>query len=159
MHDSACGFKIKKENIAKLQEYCDTLKLSTETTHEVVNQFTPSTIPKPLFELIEGHLELFGKGLPSPMFCFNFKINSSDIQCYPTVCRMLVDNITFIKFFPTKKFKEDFHLEKNEKLDVTVVGTLGINEYNGYRNMQVLIQDYEVKIDKSSKYKSIDDIF
>lgn len=158
-HDHAFGYRIKKENMAKLQEYCDTLNLSTEMTHEVISQFTPSTIPKPLFELIESHLELFGKGLENPTFAFNFKINSSDIQCYPTVCRMLVDGVTFIKFFPTKKFKEDFHLEESQKLDITIVGNLGVNEYNGYRNPQVIIQDYLVKIDKSSKYKSIDELF
>lgn len=156
-HPPSFGFKIKKENVAKLKEYCDTLKLTTETTYEVVNQFTPTNIPKNLFELIEEQLGLFGKGLESPLFCFNFKISSNEIQCYATVCRMLVNDVTFIKFFPTKKFKEDFHLDDKQKLDVMVVGTLGINEYNNFRNMQVLIQDYEVK--KIKERTSIDDIF
>lgn len=157
-HQAAFGTAFKKENLDKIRDYFNSLNIASELTCDVVKCFNPTSVPTSLFELIEETMWLYGKGVDLPTFCIkNIKINADEIKWYPTVMFFVHEGIRYTKFFPNEVVKNAFMKDTNKKLDITIVGTMGINEYQGYRNPQFLINFYEVK--EQSRVKSIEDIW
>lgn len=154
----AWGTAFYKSKLEQIKSFFNSLDIATELTCDVVKCYSPMEIPVELFEIIESTMWLYGKGIDVPKFAVkNIKINASEIQWYATVMCFLYQGIRYAKFFPSETNKKDFMKDTSKKLDITIVGTFGINEYNGYRNPQVLIDFYEVKEDK--KVRSIEDIW
>lgn len=154
----AWGTAFHKSKLEDIRNYFNSLNIASELTCDVVKCFTPTSIPTSLFELIEGTMWLYGKGIDLPTFCVkNIKINADEIRWYPTVMFFVYEGIRYTKFFPNEAIKKAFMKDTNKKLDITIVGTFGINEYQGYKNPQVLVNFYEVK--EQNRVKSIEDIW
>lgn len=154
----AWGVCFEEDNLNPIKDYFKTLNIASELTCDVVKCFTPSNIPLPLFEVLNSTSWLYGKGLETPQFCVkNIKINANEIMWYSTCMSFLHKGIKYIKFFPSEVVKNDFMKDTDKKLDITIVGEFNINEYQGFRNPQVIIQRYEVK--ESKRILDIEDIF
>lgn len=159
-HENSCGISINKDNINSLVEYYNNIKISYEPHIDVLRSYTINTIPNSIYELFEANLEvLWGYGIPKPLFEIH------DIIYYPNDIQILGSNKRTIKiinnglnlllFNVTKQQKADLGLGyivdnefyeniKTEKMCLSCVGTLSVNEYKGYKNNQMIIENFKV---------------
>lgn len=152
-HPQAFGFKFPKANKDKLEKFFDTLDLSCQTEYTVVKAFDGKNIPLQLFGIGDSQEEIWGKGVEYPMFAIkNIFIRGSDIQEIGRNKTTLVfqyKNVKYIKFFCSQSAKEALYVGKDVNIDLTVIGKLTINEFNGSSSNQVVIEEFEATVDES----------
>ena len=132
-HEKSAGILIPKSSFDEFKAFINTLDLSDESVHDVLYSFEHSSIPDELFGLIEHHKELFGKGLPSPLFHIKpFRLNSSQIMMMGnnTTLKIPLGNLSAIKFFCSKKIREDFYVGEYVDIEVELIVELSVN-YGG----------------------------
>lgn len=147
-HSNAFGIEIKKNKLDEFKAFINTLDLSDESVHDVLYSFEHSSIPDELFGLIENNKELFGKGLPSPLFHIKpFTINSSQIMMMGnnTTLKIPLGNLSAIKFFCSKKIREDFYVGEYVDIEVELIVELSVNYWGDGKYNQLLIKGYSVK--------------
>jgi len=159
-HENSCGVSINKDNIESLVEYYNNIKISYEPHIDVLRSYSINTIPNSIYELFGANLDvLWGYGIPKPLFEIH------DIIYYPNDIQILGSNKCTVKiinnglnlllFNVTKQQKADLGLGyivdnefyeniKTEKMCLSCVGTLSVNEYKGYKNNQMIIEDFKV---------------
>lgn len=159
-HENSCGISINKDNVDLLVEYYNNIKISYEPHIDVLRSYSINTIPNSIYELFGVNLDvLWGYGIPKPLFEIH------DIIYYPNYIQILGSNKRTIKiinnglnlllFNVTKQQKADLGLGyivdnefyeniKTEKMCLSCVGTLSVNEYKGYKNNQMIIEDFKV---------------
>lgn len=159
-HENSCGISINKDNIDSLVEYYNNIKISYEPHIDVLRSYSINTIPNSIYELFGANLDvLWGYGIPKPLFEIH------DIIYYPNDIQILGSNKRTVKiinnglnlllFNVTKQQKADLGLGyivdnefyeniKTEKMCLSCVGTLSVNEYKGYKNNQMIIEDFKV---------------
>lgn len=159
-HENSCGVSINKDNIDSLVEYYNNIKISYEPHIDVLRSYSINTIPNSIYELFGANLDvLWGYGIPKPLFEIH------DIIYYPNDIQILGSNKRTVKiinnglnlllFNVTKQQKADLGLGyivdnefyenvKTEKMCLSCVGTLSVNEYKGYKNNQMIIEDFKV---------------
>ena len=159
-HEDSCGILIKENNIKQLVDYYNGLTLSYSPCISVLKSYTVKSIPTKLFGLFEPYNALWnGKGLQKPMFHIsNITFNPSDVQIMGKTKRVIKihsNGIDFMIFNCLKEDKEKLGLgyyedgcfvssPKKEKMQLECVGELGINEWNGNKKLQVIIDKYEI---------------
>ena len=74
-----------------------------------------------------------------------------------TTLKFEINNVEYIMFFATKELKKELHVGKNVPLNISVIGKLGINEWNGNKKKQVIIDKIEVEV--YNKEKTWEDLF
>lgn len=171
-HENSCGISINKDNINSLVEYYNNIKISYEPHIDVLRSYSINTIPNSIYELFGTNLDvLWGYGIPKPLFEIH------DIIYYPNDIQILGSNKRTIKiinnglnlllFNVTKQQKADLGLGyiidnefyeniKTEKMCLSCIGTLSVNEYKGYKNNQMIIEDFKVI---KYKPKTINSVF
>lgn len=171
-HENSCGISINKDNIDSLVEYYNNIKISYEPHIDVLKSYSINTIPNSIYELFGANLDvLWGYGIPKPLFEIH------DIIYYPNDIQILGSNKRTIKiinnglnlllFNVTKQQKADLGLGyivdnefyeniKTEKMCLSCIGTLSVNEYKGYKNNQMIIEDFKVI---KYKPKTINSVF
>lgn len=152
-HSSAFGTKFKIENLEKIKEFANTLDLTNETEYNVVKIFEGnSIIPRPLFEIGENHLDIWGKGIEYPLFGItNIKINGEDIQELGngSTIKFNYGGYEFIKFFVSKDIKQqEMFVGRDKNMIWTIVGKLTINEWEGHVTPQIEIEKFDVEIEE-----------
>jgi single-stranded-DNA-specific exonuclease len=158
-HEKSAGIQIPKASLNDFKAFISTLDLSDDPVHDVLYSFEHSSIPDELFGLIEHHKELFGKGLPSPLFHIKpFQLNSSQIMMMGnnTTLKIPLGNLSAIKFFCSKKIREDFYVGEYTDIEVELIVELSVNYWGDGKYNQFLIKDYSVK--KTSPKISWDDL-
>lgn len=146
-HGAAFGVEIKKDKFDDFKAFTSTLQLSSDPIHDVLYSYDYNSIPSELFGLIENNKELFGKGLPSPLFHIKpFKLNSSQIVIMGnnTTLKIPLGNLSAIKFFCSKKIREDFYEGQNADIEVELIVELSVNYWNDGSYPQLLIKEYQV---------------
>lgn len=159
-HENSCGVSINKDNIDSLVEYYNNIKISYEPHIDVLRSYSINTIPNSIYELFGTNLDvLWGYGIPKPLFEIH------DIIYYPNDIQILGSNKRTVKiinnglnlllFNVTKQQKADLGLgyivdnefyenTKTEKMCLSCIGTLSVNEYKGYKNNQMIIENFKV---------------
>jgi CRISPR/Cas system CSM-associated protein Csm4 (group 5 of RAMP superfamily) len=138
------------------------LEFADESAISVIQSYDIKSIPQSLFKCFIDYDELWGNDLPIPQVHIKpFILNSQDVQLMgknKTTIKFTKDNLTFIKFFCNQEFKDKFFLsdKQNHRLQIEIIGELGINTYNGQSSKQCVINHIEV-IEKN--INNIDDIF
>lgn len=160
-HNEALGCQFDVKNIDKVKEFVKNIDL--DNSIEVTQSFTPSKIPKYLFNEFIDYEELFGQGIKKPQFhIHNIHINSKDIRVMGknrTTIKFSCHGIDYIKFFvPHDDQDSVYYIGENKDLNIELIGEFTINEWNGRITPQVLIDKIEVDL-KAKKPMSIDDIF
>ena len=158
-HERAAGIEILKDHFDDFKQFITTLNLSNDPVHDVLYSFDYNSIPDELFEAIEFNKGLFGKGLPSPLFHIKpFVINSSDIVMMGnnTTLKIPLGNLSAIKFFCSKKIREEFLEGQGVDIEVELIVELSINYWSDTKYNQLLIKDYSVK---PAEIKNWDDLF
>lgn len=164
-HDEASGIEIKEENIKSLVDYYNFLNLDYTPHITVLNSYTIKSLPKYLFGLFEPYKALFGKGIEEPKFFvdkISFKPQDIDILGRDKrTLKIKSGDISILIFNCTRQNKIDLGLgyyengkfiekRKNIMLTMSCVGDLSINEWNGNKYKQIIVNNFEVKEKKIS---------
>lgn len=120
-----------------------------------------SKIPDKLYDFTEENYQLFGNDLPSPKVHVK-GIKTKGEYIYEmgktkSTIKLLLGDVSAIKFFCSNDFKKNIHVGENKDLDVEIIGTLGFNEWNGSRTKQIVIDKIEVS--EHNNKLTIDDLW
>ena len=160
-HEDSAGIQIQVDNIQALVDYYNTLELSYTPHIDVLKSYSIKSIPTRLFGLFEPYNALWNNsGLPKPKFYIkNITFTPSDWSIMGKNKRTLKlhkDGIDIMIFNCLKKDKEDLQLEyyendifvnepSNSKLQMDCVGELSINEWNGQKKWQIVVDKIEIR--------------
>ena len=154
-HSSAFGIEIPKENVPLVQQWLNE-RLATVPMDKVYNvdfEINASDLEPHMFQVLDQNKTLWGHGVEAPIFAIkNLHISSENAH----VCGknsdtiQIYDNDTGVKYV---RFycKEDNELLKwisnnwgDQEADITVIGTLNLNLYEGKLDSQVIIKDVQI---------------
>lgn len=143
-HGAACGIVVKKANLNKLAKFLDTLNLETDPEYNVAGELFIDEITLDLAEDIVSNKILWGKNIEKPQFYIHLNNPTVDIFKKSTTTIKLTQNgISFIKFFCNEDTVKDF--ENLNGKSVNLIFEIDINEYNGIKNPQGNIIEYEIE--------------
>ena len=159
-HDCSCGIGIQVDNIQALVDYYNTLEISYTPHIDVLKSYSIKSIPTRLFGLFEPYSALWGCGVNKPKFYIkNITFTPSDwsiIGKNKRTLKLHKDGIDIMIFNCLKKDKEDLQLghyendifvidPSNNKLQMDCVGELSVNEWNGQKKFQIVVDKMEIK--------------
>lgn len=143
-HGAACGITVKKANLNKLAKFLDTLDLEINPEYNVAGELTIDEITLDLAEDIISNKILWGKNIEKPQFYIHLDNPTVDIFRKSTTTIKLTQNgIGFIKFFCSEDMVKEF--ENLNGKSVNVIFEIDVNEYNGNKNPQCNIIEYEIE--------------
>ena len=148
-HELAAGLSIKTENIEKFRSAINSQKLGKIDEQSLIPTVSVDAVIKPSYITMEtvdeiNRLQPFGVDNPSPVFAVrNIKIHKISTMSEGKHLRMtlLKDN----KFFDAVGFGmgEYFnHLQEGDFVEVAF--GLDINDYKGFKNVQLILKDIKL---------------
>ena len=155
-HNSAFGIEIPKENIELVKQWLNKqlADISMEKVYNVDFEVDAEDLDVLMFQTLDHNKTLWGHGVDEPVFAIkNLHISSENSK----VCGKRQDTIQIYDEETDVKYVMFFCKENNELLqwisnnwgdqeaDVTIVGTLGLNLYEGKLNSQVNIKDFTIQ--------------
>ena len=160
-HPASFGISIPKDNFDDFLNYIERSVVIEEPCLEICSRYTKNNIPSRLFGYWDKYSTLWGNGLNNPVFYIvDIQISSKSIQVLgrnQTTLKFEINDVEYIMFFATKELKKELHVGENVALNISVIGKLGINEWNGNKKKQVIIDKIEVEV--YNKEKTWEDLF
>lgn len=159
-HEESCGVQIQVDNIQALVDYYNTIEISYTPHIDVLKSYSIKSIPTRLFGLFEPYNALWGCGVNKPKFYIkNITFTPSDwsiIGKNKRTLKLHKEGIDIMIFNCLKKDKENLQLgyyengifvidPSNNKLQMDCVGELSINEWNGQKKFQIVVDKMEIK--------------
>ena len=147
-HQNACGFRINKEPLSKLNEAInDKLEGSSSIGLQKIDVDFYLSDEQLNVEVVKDVYEyeyLWGKGANKPLFATDIVLDTSNIKksASSNMIEWYHNDIKFVQFSGDKRLMnlmEDGHIIK-----LTVVGSLSINHFNGVKYPQFLIEDMAI---------------
>lgn len=145
-HEAACGITIKKANLERFKEWLENLEIEENPNIQVTACVKPEELNVDLMQTIQDNKILFGKGLESPTFYIKCNVTKDNIFVFKkktTTIKANIGDLNCIKFFAKEDMVNDFTEYDNFTLEL-VVGNCCVNEWNGEKNPQVEILNYEI---------------
>lgn len=144
----AYGIRLKTQNLPDFRAEIDKMDISIE--REVIASYSANKLQMGLFNEFVGHDDLWGHGLTTPTFyVYNIKVDSSNIKVLgkkEDTIKLSLNGYDVMFFKLTEEQKEMFYLNKNVKLNISIVGKLNINEYYNKRTNQIIVDDFEIDV-------------
>lgn len=147
-HANAGGVSIKDSNFNALIDYLDEKYKDIDFTPCYLVDLEISANDDSLKDTILSIARLddyWGQGIEEPIIAFtNVKVASSNIQMMKSnTMKITHNNISFIKF---KASDEEYKCLSNSfsGREITIIGKCKINNWGGYENPQVFIEDYYI---------------
>lgn len=155
-HGAAFGHQIPKENIELVQQWLNEklADVSMEKVYKVDFELDAEDLEMYMFQVLDHNKTLWGHGVDEPLFAIrNLHISADNAK----ICGKKQDTIQIYDEETDVKYVMFFCQEDNKLLqwisnnwgdqesDITVVGTLGINLYEGKLNCQVNIKDFTIQ--------------
>lgn len=155
-HDNAFGASVMEDLIPTLTEELNTALSDIDFENSLfvdccVNDGNwNSTAIKEFAEAVP----VFGQGIPQPMFHFKFQLKPSDFRIQGSRSDSLkfqYKGVVFVKFF-AKDLVEQYEvltaqcLKNRKEICVECAGKATINEYKGYRNLNILLDNLELSL-------------
>ena len=159
-HEESCGVQIQVDNIQALVDYYNTIEISYTPHIDVIKSYSIKSIPTRLFGLFEPYNALWGHGVNKPKFYIkNITFIPSDwsiIGKNKRTLKLHKEGIDIMIFNCLKKDKENLQLgyydndifvnePSNNKLQMDCVGELSVNEWNGQKKLQIIVDKMEIK--------------
>ena len=148
-HSTACGITVKKSNLNRLIKWFDALPLDTNPERQVTAILKPSQITLPLCHACSDDMVLWGSSdgskIVQPKFYLEFETSPSDIQVFvkkTTTVKITKGNVAFLKF---QASQNEVGRLTTANAKVSMIVTLGINEWNGVESPQAIIDTWEVE--------------
>lgn len=154
-HNSAFGIEIPKENVELVKQWLNEklADVSMEKVYNVDFEINAEDLDTLMFQTMDHNKTLWGHGVDEPLFVIkNLHISSENSK----VCGKRQDTIQIYDEETDVKYVMFFCKEDNKLLqwinnnwgdqeaDITVVGTLGLNLYEGKLSSQVNIKDFNI---------------
>ena len=159
-HQSAFGVFIEKDKIQALRDYANTVineSMFQEKAYAVDYWFNGeitikngcnSAAEQMLDEFAERE-DLWGNSIAAPLFAFELDINSLDeinfMGAKKNSIKINTPAADFVKFTDEKLADELKQRLEEGPCHLTLVGSPSINEYKGFKKVQVKIDDCELK--------------
>lgn len=159
-HAESAGICIKEENIDNIVEYYNGLNLSYSPQIDVLQSYSINNIPNYLFNEFGAKIGvIWGKEIAEPQFHIVLDYSPIDITIMgksKTTLKLKQNGIDIVWFFADKKKKEKLKLGNvindefvynpiDGKYILEIIGTLGINNWNGRQYNQIIVNDFEIK--------------
>lgn len=152
-HLSAAGCVVKKSNLNRLIKWFDALPLDADPERQVAAILKPSQITSSLCHTCSDDMVLWGSSdgnkIVQPKFYLEFETSPSDVQVFvkkTTTVKITKDDVSFLKF---QCDDETAQLLQRERCKVSMIVTLGVNEWNGVESPQGTVDSWEVeKVDE-----------
>lgn len=148
-HDMAFGTGVTADRLEELRLHLDEkfghIDFGSDSI-EVDYIFEGGDIDVKMLKDFAEHLELYGNGIAQPKFAFKMLLSGNNlavIGAKGNTVKITYKNITFIKF-RAADLAADIQNAGN-LVEVELVGRSQINEWNGYRNVQVIIDNIRIK--------------
>lgn len=155
-HSSAFGIEIPKENFELTKQWLNErlANMSMEKIYKVDFELDAEDLEMHMFQLLDHNKTLWGHGVDEPLFAIhNLHISTDNAK----VCGKKQDTIQIYDEEADVKYVMFFCKEDNKLLqwisnnwgdqeaDVTIIGTLGLNLYEGKLSCQVNIKDFTIQ--------------
>lgn len=150
-HDMAHGVEIKAENIDKVVDYANKRLSDIEfnvATIEVDYAFTNVNVNQEMIMQFGTIMNIYGNGIPQPKFGFKLKVARGSIRFVGGAGNMLslqIEGVSFIKFFGCDEIKKKIEDSTSLLFEFTLVGRAQINEYNGRKTPQIIVDEADVE--------------
>lgn len=162
-HLSACGIFLKKSNLPRLIKWFDNLPLDTDPERQVTAILKPNQVTLSLCHACSDDMVLWGASdgnkIVQPKFYLEFETLPSDVQVFvkkTTTVKIAKDDVSFLKF---QCDEEKASLLQRERCKVSMIVTLGVNEWNGVESPQGTVENWEVSEVEDKAEESWEDLF
>lgn len=141
-HEKAFGVEWNHAACQLLTSYLKKLSLDIEPNISVLCSCTVPELSEDLFIMGHKYRELWGHGIEEPKYHLKeIVINGTDIREVGTNgIRFNYGLISFVKFGLSKTAKAELNVGRDIKMRLEVVGSLGLNEWNGRVDKQVVME-------------------
>ena len=143
-HSSASGITVKKSNLKRFARFLDGLDLAVEPDIEVAAQIAPNNITRNLANVCVENNILWGKDTPRPTFASTFNLKDATVNVFKkrsTTIKITYNDVDFVMFYAKE---DDVNVITNGG-NITIVYSLGLNEYGGVTSAQGIIERYEIE--------------
>lgn len=141
-HEKAFGVEWNHAACQPLTSYLKKLSLDIEPSISVLCSCTVPELSEDLFIMGYKYRELWGHGIEEPKYHLKeIVINGTDIREVGTNgIRFNYGFVSFVKFGLSKTAKAELNVGRDIKMRLEVVGSLGLNEWNGRVDKQVVME-------------------
>lgn len=163
-HDNAFGASINEELIPTLVEQLDykLAHIDFENTLTVNCEMDDTNWNSTVIKEFAEAVPVFGQGIPQPNFHFDFQLKSSEFRIQGSrgdILKFQYKGVVFIIFFAKEQVEHYLQLAEQcliQKKDIHVecIGKASINEYMGYRNINITLDGLEMGL-CDAKIKSL----
>lgn len=157
-HANAHGFSIDIENLEKVNDMANELlkDVEVDSGETEVDFIIPGDKLKPLLiKDLHSYREHWGNKVEAPLLAItDLEVNKDEVYLNGSkknVIKFTVNDVGYVKFFSSEDEWHDI-VSSGERIVIDVIGKPDVNEYNGEKRAQVIIEDYEVKAAKKKKF-------
>lgn len=161
-HANAHGTFIEPDKVQPLRDYANSTlnpQIFDDKVFEVDYWFhTGEEINKEMLFEFAACGDIWGNGLPRPVFAFDFNFNRTEVQLMGATgdsVKIKHDGIDFIIF---KNPEVAHRLEEVSSGHIQIVGSPDLHEWMGRQSIQVMINDINVEDITSAPTRSIADL-
>lgn len=147
-HPNACGVTIKKDNISKFYEYLSQQNFDNTLNYTVDAVFDEKSLTAEVIQSIFELSDVWGTNIEEPLFLLKLKCpidgGFTVLGNEKNTIKLTFHNIEIIKF---RSSENEYNEIKNlgKMVEFTIVGKFSVNEYNGKKTPQVIVENWMYK--------------
>ena len=147
-HSNACGVTIKKDNISKFYEYLSQQSFDNTLNYTVDAVFDEKSLTAEVIQSIFVLSDVWGTNIEEPLFLLKLKCpidgGFTVLGNEKNTIKLTFHNIEIIKF---RSSENEYNEIKNlgKMVEFTIVGKFSVNEYNGKKTPQVIVENWMYK--------------
>lgn len=147
-HPNACGVTIKKDNISKFYEYLSQQSFDNTLNYTVDAVFDEKSLTAEVIQSIFVLSDVWGTNIEEPLFLLKLKCpidgGFTVLGNEKNTIKLTFHNIEIIKF---RSSENEYNEIKNlgKLVEFTIVGKFSVNEYNGKKTPQVIVENWMYK--------------
>lgn len=156
-HPNACGVTIKKDNISKFYEYLSQQNFDNTLNYTVDAVFDEKSLTAEVIQSIFALSDVWGTNIEEPLFLLKLKCpidgGFTVLGNEKNTIKLTFHNIEIIKF---RSSENEYNEIKNlgKMVEFTIVGKFSVNEYNGKKTPQVIVENWIYKsCDEKPKFR------
>lgn len=156
-HPNACGVTIKKDNISKFYEYLSQQNFDNTLNYTVDAVFDEKSLTAEVIQSIFALSDVWGTNIEEPLFLLKMKCpidgGFTVLGNEKNTIKLTFHNIEIIKF---RSSENEYNEIKNlgKMVEFTIVGKFSVNEYNGKKTPQVIVENWMYKpCDEKPKFR------
>lgn len=146
-HDHSFGVGWDKDKTSTLMSYLDNLKLDIDPVEDVtISVENIIEIPQSMYGFVENYKDLFGTNIPEPRVHIKATINGKNIKEIGRCgIKFRIGMTDIIKWTTNEEFRNELGVGENVYRVVDIVGTLGVNVWNGRETNQIIVDKMEIE--------------